>query len=274
MSAPQEVSGVKRPTSIAPTAAVAALATGATGATTVAARLWRDLAIAGVALLLLLLWDLSGLDLAVARLFGSSSGFAARNFEWLSRIGHDGARWLGWALVLAMLVDAVRPWTTRLTARQRWSWLVLTLAAAAMPALLKQASLTSCPWDLAEFGGAARYVSHWQLGLRDGGAGHCFPSGHASTAFALLSGWFVLRDAYPRAARRLLTAALAAGLLLGLVQLARGAHYPSHTLWTGWLCWVLNSLAAPWVNRGSGLSATHVPGAPALAAGPQDPAAP
>ena len=277
MSTPQEMSGVKRPTAFTPTAAVAALATGATGeigATTVTARLWRDLAIAGVALLLLLLWDLSGLDLAVARLFGSRSGFAARNFEWLSRIGHDDARWLGGALVLATLVNAVRPWTAWLTARQRWSWLVLMLAAAAMPALLKQASLTSCPWDLAEFGGAARYVSHWQFGLRDGGAGHCFPSGHASTAFALLSGWFVLRDAYPRAARRLLAAVLAAGLLLGLVQLARGAHYPSHTLWTGWLCWVLNALAAPWVNRGGGLSVAHVAGAPAPAAGPQDPAAP
>ncbi len=218
-------------------------------AATVTHSLRRDLTIAAAAFALLLLWDLSGLDLAAARLFGASQGFAAREMRWLALVGHDGARWLGWALVLAMLVNAIRPWTTRLTSRQRWGWLALTLAAAAMPALIKQTSLTSCPWDLAEFGGAARYVSHWQFGVRDGGAGHCFPSGHASTAFALLSGWFVLRDTYPRAARRLLAAVLVAGLLLGAVQLARGAHYPSHTLWTGWLCWVLNALAAPWLNR-------------------------
>jgi membrane-associated PAP2 superfamily phosphatase len=222
-------------------------------------RLGRDLAIAAAAFMLLLLWDVSGLDLAAARIFGAGKGFPARDMRWLSLIGHEGARWLGWALVLAMLVNALQPWTTKLTARQRWAWLALTLAAAAMPPLIKQSSLTSCPWDLAEFGGAAHYVSHWRFGVRDGGAGHCFPSGHASTAFALLSGWFVLRDAYPRAARRLLAAVLLAGLLLGAAQLARGAHYPSHTLWTGWLCWVLNAVAAPWVNRGAAGAAGRPP---------------
>jgi len=214
-------------------------------------RFRRDLAIAAAAFAALLMWDLSGLDLPAARLFGAGDGFPAREWHWLSLAGHEAPRWLGWTLVLGMLVNAVRPWTTKLSARQRWSWLALTLAAAAMPALIKQASLTSCPWDLAEFGGAAQYVSHWRFGVRDGGAGHCFPSGHASTAFALLSGWFVLRDAYPRTARRLLAAVLLTGLLLGIVQLARGAHYPSHTLWTGWLCWMLNALAAPMVNRGT-----------------------
>ena len=34
-------------------------------------------------------------------------------------------------------------------------------------------------------------------------------------------------------------AALAAGLLLGLSQQWRGAHFMSHTLWTGWVCWCL-----------------------------------
>jgi len=32
-------------------------------------------------------------------------------------------------------------------------------------------------------------------------------------------------------------AALAAGLVLGLAQQARGAHFMSHTLWSGWVCW-------------------------------------
>ena len=30
---------------------------------------------------------------------------------------------------------------------------------------------------------------------------------------------------------------LLAGLVLGLGQQWRGAHFTSHTLWTAWLCW-------------------------------------
>ena len=28
------------------------------------------------------------------------------------------------------------------------------------------------------------------------------------------------------------------GLLLGVAQQLRGAHYMSHTFWTAWYCWV------------------------------------
>lgn len=205
----------------------------------------RDLTIAALGMLALAAWDASGLDLAAARLFGSAHGFVWRDGWWLARVGHDGMRWLGWGIVALLLANALRPWTASLGVRRRWGWLALTLAGAALAPLLKQGSLTSCPWDLAEFGGRAQHVSHWQFGLGDGGPGHCFPSGHATTAFALLSGWFVTRDTYPRAARRGLWLVLGLGLLAGAVQLARGAHYPSHTLWTGWFCWIFNALAAP-----------------------------
>lgn len=209
----------------------------------------RDLAFAIVALALLAVWDASGLDLAAARLFGGAHGFAWRDAWWLSRIGHDGLRWLGWGIVVLLLANALRPWTTALDARRRWGWLALTLAGAALVPLLKQGSLTSCPWDLAEFGGVAHHVSHWQIGVGDGGPGRCFPSGHATTAFALLSGWFVTREAYPRAARAGLAVVVLLGLVAGAVQLARGAHYPSHTFWTAWFCWTFNALAAPLLGR-------------------------
>jgi membrane-associated PAP2 superfamily phosphatase len=101
---------------------------------------------------------------------------------------------------------------------------------------IKRFSLTSCPWDLAEFGGSAAYVSHWQWGVPDGGGGHCFPGGHASTVFGLLALplWWWQRS--PRRAQLLLWAILALGLGLGWVQQVRGAHYLSHNLWTAWLC--------------------------------------
>ncbi len=73
--------------------------------------------------------------------------------------------------------------------------------------------------------------------MTDGGPGGCFPAGHASAAFAYAGGWFAWRRAAPALARRWLFGALAAGLLLGVAQQMRGAHYMSHTLWTAWICW-------------------------------------
>jgi len=105
--------------------------------------------------------------------------------------------------------------------------------------LLKLGSLTSCPWSLAEFGGTATYVSHWAFGQADGGPGRCFPAGHATAAFCFLPGWFILRRAAPVAARRWLIATLFAGAVLTMVQVVRGAHYVSHSLWTGWFCLLL-----------------------------------
>lgn len=42
-------------------------------------------------------------------------------------------------------------------------------------------------------------------------------------------------------ARAWLLAVVLAGLLFGGAQFLRGAHAPSHTLWTAWLCWALSA---------------------------------
>jgi membrane-associated PAP2 superfamily phosphatase len=105
--------------------------------------------------------------------------------------------------------------------------------------LLKSVSPAACPWDLVAYGGAAQPVSHWHLWAPTAAGGRCFPAGHASAGFAFIGGYFVFRDRSPALARRWLIAALAAGLVLGLTQQWRGAHFMSHTLWSGWFCWCL-----------------------------------
>lgn len=199
----------------------------------------RDLGITLAALAALLAWDASGLDLVLVRAWGGAQGFAWRDHWFTSGVLHNGGRWLAWAVLLGLVAHALHPLAGRLGARERWRWLGVTLAALLLVPLIKQGSRTSCPWDLAEFGGSAHYVSHWAFGLFDGGAGHCFPSGHAVSAFAFLSGWFALRTQHPRAARLWLAAVLLLGAAFGAGQMVRGAHYASHTLWTAWLCWTL-----------------------------------
>lgn len=196
------------------------------------------LAIPAIAVLLAL-WDMTSLDLMLARWFGTPTGFPMRDSWWLSRLLHDDLKLVAWGAATALIVGVWLPWgpLRRIDLPRRAALAVALLLSLGVVSLSKSLSHTSCPWDLAQFGGVARYVSHWSWGLRDGGSGHCFPGGHASAGFAFLSLYFAWRDDAPRLARACLAAALLGGLALGWVQQARGAHFMSHTFWTAWLCW-------------------------------------
>jgi membrane-associated PAP2 superfamily phosphatase len=195
-------------------------------------------------LLLLALWDASGLDLALARLSGTAQGFAWRNQPVFLALAHTWPRRLSSALLLACIVGCFRPWglLRALAPAQRWQLALSIVLAMLGITLLKHWNRTSCPWNLAEFGGTVRYVSHWAWGVYDQGPGHCFPAGHASAGFGFVAGWFALRRARSAWAAPWLAGALLLGTVLGVTQQMRGAHYMSHTLWTAWLCWTAGLL--------------------------------
>lgn len=205
----------------------------------------QDAMLLVLGLALLVAWELSGLDLLVTRSWGTAAGFPWREHWVAAGVMHGGARMLGWAVFAGLLLCLWRPlpFCRDCSHRERLWWVVTTLLCVALIGLLKQFSDTSCPWALSEFGGVARYVPHWLLGVADGGPGRCFPSGHASTALAFIPGWFILRTRSPRMGRLWLLATLSAGAALGAVQVLRGAHYVSHTLWTAWICWAASALS-------------------------------
>jgi len=209
----------------------------------------RDALVVLATLAALVAWEASGLDLVSAAAWGDAGGFVWRDHWLFRRVLHDGGRVLSGLALAACAVWAWRGDTRVMPRRQRFAWLgMIVLCIVAVPAL-KRFSSTSCPWSLVAFGGEVPYVPHWLLGVFDGGPGHCFPSGHAVAAFAFLPLYFQWRHARPLRARRLLVATLGAGALFGLAQLVRGAHFPSHTLWSAWLCWTVGALAAQRLPR-------------------------
>lgn len=184
-------------------------------------------------------WDASGLDLPLARWSGDTRGFPLRGHWLLEDVLHQGARRLAWAAELGLCWLAYRPlgpWR-RLAPTQRACLAASVLACAVAVPLLKAVSPAHCPWNLADFGGSATWASHWGFAPR--GGGHCFPAGHAVAGFAFVGGYFSFRPVAPVLARAWLFGALGAGLLFGLSQQLRGAHFMSHTLWSAWLCWVV-----------------------------------
>ena len=205
----------------------------------------------GMLLVLTLAWDAGGFDLGAMTWLGGPEGFAWRDHWWLSNVMHTGAKQLAVLLYLGVLAMTLWPLGIgrQLTRSQRLEIAIgITLSLVVVTAI-KRMSLTSCPWDLQAFGGVASYVSHWSWGQADGGGGSCFPGGHASSAFAFIAlslPWLASKDTDQQRLGQAMTGVIVLiGLVLGLAQTFRGAHYPSHTAWTALFC-----AATAWANHG------------------------
>jgi membrane-associated PAP2 superfamily phosphatase len=199
----------------------------------------RRLAVITLALLLMLMaWDTTDLDMRLAHWFGTAQGFPLTHDWLLDNVLHEGGRKLSWIVALALTLAVWWPFgpLRLLEPNERVQLILGSLAAVLLVSLLKSVSPASCPWDMSAFGGVARHVSHWAW-TSDGGSGRCFPAGHASSGFAFIGGYFIWRRHSARVARNWLLVSLLAGFTLGFAQQARGAHFMSHTLWTGWFCW-------------------------------------
>jgi membrane-associated PAP2 superfamily phosphatase len=207
--------------------------------------LWLGLPFIGI-----FLWDITPGDLAVMRWYGSAQGFPWREQFWLATALHNWPQRAGLLLLAACVLAIWHPRSVlkHTTQRERlWLAAVVFFCALLIPAIKLQSN-TSCPWELSEFGGTARYVWHFTFTGPDGGPAKCFPSGHASTFFSFLPAFWLIRRYRPKAAWIALAVVCSAGMVLSWGQVVRGAHFPSHLLWTGWLCWAVGVVASPWLG--------------------------
>ena len=172
-----------------------------------------------------------------------ADAFPLRNDFWIEVVMHHWAKYavvtLGALVIGALLLSYVLP---ALAAQRR---ILVFVALALMLAPLsvsvgKALSPKHCPWDIDEFGGLVPYTRIFQAPVADVPAGHCFPAGHASTGFALMAFYFVAyAQRMAKTARTALAAAIIAGLLLGWGRVLQGAHFVSHVMWAGLLCWLV-----------------------------------
>lgn len=110
----------------------------------------------------------------------------------------------------------------------------VSIFSTAIISILKSQSAHACPWAMTKET-ALGYV--WDFSATKG---HCFPGGHASAGFSLLTGFFVFRKSHTKIAYLFLFLGVALGLITGWGQVMRGAHFLSHNLWTGWIIFAFN----------------------------------
>ena len=144
------------------------------------------------------------------------------------------------AFIGAAVSDLFKPCPER-SVLGRLQLRVVALSAILVPltvSLLKRASVSHCPWDLARYGGTAPYLRLFDALPAGIQAGHCLPAGHASSSLwlvALAVYWLPAPPCGPRHARVIACFALALGGASGWLQQMRGAHFLTHTLWSMWI---------------------------------------
>lgn len=162
---------------------------------------------------------------------------------WVNDIVHVGGRWFMRALVVAALglwiAASVRPGLRRWR-RPAGYFVTAVVLSVGVVGLLKELTNVDCPWDLIDFGGRFPFVP--LFGDRPDALRHgqCFPAAHAAAGYALLALYFVYREKSVTLARIGLIVGLAAGLLFGLAQQSRGAHFVSHDVWSAFLVWIIS----------------------------------
>ncbi|HZV62415.1 MAG TPA: phosphatase PAP2 family protein [Methylophilaceae bacterium] len=143
----------------------------------------------------------------------------------------------GFLLMAVVVVDAVKH-LPGISARRRVRLRVVAWSALFIPLVIstiKSHSVLACPWDLQRYGGDAPYLRLLDAvppGLQ---AGHCFPAGHASAGLWLAAFAVFWLPEQPAKAMRVFLAGLGVGILMGIVQQVRGAHFLTHTLWSVWI---------------------------------------
>lgn len=164
----------------------------------------------------------------------------------LRAVFYTGPKYALIAVGVALLALALGParWHARwrLAAPARRHLWVAFLSLAIVPALVGQLKAFTnifCPSETRRYGGDVPYVRVVECYPPDdtpARRGQCFPAGHASGGFALLALSGLFADESAR--RRAIAAALTAGWAMGGYQMAKGAHYLSHTVITALVAWV------------------------------------
>lgn len=195
--------------------------------------------------ILLVVIQLADLDPIWARLlFFDTAHHAWRGAHswWAEDLVHGLGGWMVRGLgVTALLVMAAACLMRRYRPYRRAAvyLFVAVGSTTAIVGALKATTGIDCPWDLAMFGGTQPYANLLSDRSAVPASGACFPAAHAASGYAWMALYFLACERSRKWARRGLLFGMTIGLVFGLAQQSRGAHFLSHDLASAVLAWVL-----------------------------------
>lgn len=216
----------------------------------------------GILAVALLAFETTSLDLQVQDLLYNPeqrTWLVDRNAALPRFFFYDGPKVVlaGWLFCLALSLWRPGLFPTFCPSDRRRTLYVLVCMGVipATVAALKDATNVFYPYKVERYGGKLPYRKLIYSLYQRPGEPHSrgFPAGHASGGFAMLCLAYVAHTR--RGRRQAVLAGMLAGWIPGVYQMAKGAHYLSHTVVTMLLAWIIAAAFARWF----GLPSTAMP---------------
>ena len=170
-------------------------------------------------------------------------------------IFYDGIKKLYIALILVVLTGLLFFRKNRLIQAYQQGLLIVCLSSLVVPLMvgaLKASTNTPCPREITRYNGNEPYVTvlgRYPENFKQTKRARCFPAGHASGGFALLSLFFLFKKRRNKIIA--LLSALTMGWSIGIYKMLIGDHFLSHTVATMILAWLIILIVAKNVHRQS-----------------------
>lgn len=164
---------------------------------------------------------------------------------WANTLIHDWGRNLIAIIFLTAFFLWLCSWIFKHSRLSRWRYAAGYVALAivvttSLVGLGKKLSNVDCPRDLQHYNGNRPFVHIFSDKPNELPRGQCFPAGHSSGAFSLLVFYFLFYSRHPRLACLSLGLALVMGMIYAFGQWVRGAHFPSHDIWSAAVGWYVS----------------------------------
>jgi membrane-associated PAP2 superfamily phosphatase len=174
--------------------------------------------------------------------FDSNSWLISRDNQILKFIFYRMPKYLIITYGLSLIIYLICNKNADLILKKKITFLIFALIITpVVVAIIKHYSPIYCPYNIKEFYGCCIYISPLDVFKHEfftPNIGKCFPAGHASGGFALMSLYFVISKTELRKSSLILSLAL--GWIMGFYQIAKGAHYLSDTLFTMTVAYIVS----------------------------------
>lgn len=185
--------------------------------------------------------------------FGNHSWVLSRELEPWHTIFYSGAKKFLIFMAVIMLFVLIIFWKKEFLQDYKKGLVIVVISAISVPlsvGYLKKVTNMPCPKNEIHYGGNMPKTAVWQRYKEPYSKMEhiaCWPAGHASGGFTLLSLFFLFKSRRNR--NIAIIVALSVGWIMGLYKMLIGDHFFSHTVITMILAWLIILLIAKAVLR-------------------------
>jgi len=204
----------------------------------------------------ILLFEWTAIDIALQDYFyhfETQQWLIDKDNQILRLIFYDGIKKVFILFVFFVLIALLFFRKTKIVQEYKQGLLIVLLSCLIVPLVvsgLKASTNIPCPKDINHYNGKYPYVtvfSSYPKDFQQQGKIKCFPAGHASGGFALLSLVFLFKRKRNKIIA--LISVMILSLSIGTYKMLIGDHFISHTLVTMLLAWLLILLIRYGINN-------------------------